>query len=169
MVQFSQSGKQLIKEESARGVPFFPKLAGVNYWRPEVVGLMHNSGKGTYLFTNVMLSMKSSTYLYHCTNKINVAFTVFIEKKKAIMITMFYLLIFVEWRAKMSFNGYVIICRRQTDGLTTEGQNATFICVIIVVSLKQNLFYRSKLIYECFDVSDSLSTMQRYETIVVSN
>ena len=81
MVQFSWPGKQLIKEESARGVPFFPKLAGVNYWRPEVVGLMHNSGKGTYLFTNVMLSMKSSTYLYHCTNKINVAFTVFIEKK----------------------------------------------------------------------------------------
>ena len=118
MVQFSWPGKQLIKEESARGVPFFRKLAGVNYWRPEVVGLMHNSGKGTYLFTNVMLSMKSSTYLYHCTNKINVAFTVFIEKKKAIMITMFYLLIFVEWRAKMSFNGYVIICRRQTDGRT---------------------------------------------------
>ena len=53
MVQFSWPGKQLIKEESARGVPFFPTLAGVNYWRPEVVGLMHNSGKGTYLFTNV--------------------------------------------------------------------------------------------------------------------
>ena len=42
MVQFSWPGKQLIKEESARGVPFFPKLAGVNYWKPEVVGLMHN-------------------------------------------------------------------------------------------------------------------------------
>ena len=169
MVQFSQPGKQLIKEESARGVPFFPKLTGVNYWRPEVVGLMHNSGKGTYLFTNVMLSMKSSTYLYHCTNKINVAFTVFNEKKSYNDNNVLYLLIFVEWRAKMSFNGYVIICRRQTDGRTTEGQNATFICVIIVVSLKQNLFRKSKLIYECFDVSDSLSTMQCQETIVISN
>ena len=49
MIQFSWPGKQLIEEESAR-VPFLPTLAGVNYWRPEVVGLMHNSGKGTYIY-----------------------------------------------------------------------------------------------------------------------